>query len=54
MTAFNGKYLQQCEFCGHPAHDGNLCGVGIVRCIPVMTDQEIISIGCMCKEERYD
>ncbi len=53
-TPFHGKYLQQCSVCGHPSHDENFCGVGIIRLIPVMTKQERISIGCMCREERYD
>jgi len=53
-TPFHGKYLQQCKFCGHPAHDGNFCGVGVIRFIPVMTEHERISIGCLCRKERYD
>lgn len=53
-TPFHGRYLQQCPICGHPIHEGNLCGVGVIRIIPVMTKQERISIGCTCREERYD
>jgi hypothetical protein len=36
---FNGKYLQQCEKCGHPAHEDGCCGVGVVRSVPMTTNQ---------------
>ena len=52
-TPFHGKYCQQCSFCGHPAHNENLCGTGVVRNIPYIQGMEV-SIGCQCKEERYD
>lgn len=61
---FNGKYCQQCEYCGHPAHNGNDCGVGVVRFIPMIENQHPYwpylqiqfgkTVGCKCKEERYD
>jgi len=51
--SFNGKYCQQCEFCGHPKHNDNLCGVGVIALIPYL-DSSILSIGCLCKEERYE
>jgi hypothetical protein len=53
VEPFNGKYCQQCEYCGHPAHTENLCGVGIITVIPRING-DIESIGCLCKEERYD
>lgn len=57
-----GKYFQQCEFCGHPKHIGNDCGVGVVRAIPMMTDQAplfkekifVKTTGCRCQEGRYE
>lgn len=51
-TKFHGKYLQQCDYCGHPDHEGNFCGVGVIRNLPLIT-QEHNTIGCECKEERY-
>lgn len=64
VTAFDGKYLQQCSFCGHPAHEGNLCGVGVIRFVPMNVNQHPNwsylqiqfgrSVGCLCKEERYN
>ncbi len=53
-TPFHGKYLQQCSFCGHPAHEDNFCGVGVIRFIPTMTEHGRVSVGCLCKEERYE
>lgn len=50
---FNGKYCQQCPTCGHPAHNDNLCGVGVIRLIPRINGTRE-SIGCRCKEYRYD
>ena len=50
---FNGKYCQQCETCGHPAHQDNLCGVGVINTIPRVDGTEE-SYGCICKEERYE
>lgn len=64
MIPFHGKYLQQCSFCGHPNHEENLCGVGIVRFVPMIENQHPSwqylqiqygsSVGCQCKEGRYD
>lgn len=62
-SKFNGKYLQQCEHCGHPSHSDNDCGVGVVRSIPMTTNQYtwvtdlqiryFKHVGCSCKDERY-
>ena len=52
-SKFNGKYCQQCDICGHPAHNYNLCGVGIIRVIPRLNGN-LESVGCMCKEEKYE
>ena len=50
---FNGKYCQQCEYCGHPAHYNNDCGVGVIARL-FLTDGTDKSIGCLCKEQRYE
>ena len=50
---FNGKYCQQCDICGHPAHQDSLCGVGIVRVYNTL-NKKIISVGCICPTEIYD
>ena len=50
---FKEKYCQQCEYCGHPAHDDNFCGVGVIRII-YRIDGSWESIGCQCIEERYE
>ncbi len=49
----NGKYCQQCNNCGHPAHKDNFCGVGVIRNI-LRIDGTEESVGCLCKEERYE
>ena len=51
-TPFHGKYLQQCDICGHPAHNENYCGVGVITLVPYL-DGTCESIGCRCNEERY-
>lgn len=52
-TPFKGSYHQQCDYCGHPAHEGNLCGVGVVRNLPLII-KEHNTIGCECKDGRYE
>ena len=63
-TPFDGQYLQQCEACGHPAHEKNCCGVGVIRLVPMITNQHPLwphlqiqygkSVGCQCPNEIYD
>lgn len=52
IEPFDGKYLQQCDYCGHPSHKDNLCGVGYWRVYP--TTKGIVGEGCRCKDGRYD
>jgi len=53
IDPFNGKYCQQCETCGHPAHQDNSCGVGVIRHI-LRIDGTEDYVGCLCKEEMYE
>lgn len=48
IIPFNGKYLQQCSICGHPAHKNNTCTVGQPFSYPITNRSYPKQRNCSC------
>lgn len=47
-SSFNGKFLQQCVICGHPAHEDDQCTVGQQLFYPITKQSYPKQRNCSC------
>ncbi len=50
VIPFHGKYLQQCEICGDPAHEPGCCVVGQPFCYPSIGRKHPKQRNCPCPQ----
>ena len=50
VKPFEGKYLQQCKICGHPAHEKEYCTVGQPFSYPVTWRTHPKQRNCSCPQ----